>query len=370
MSWYKSSQAETKKPTSYLDIGHETGKTVVLWGHDGAQLHQRTVRNDMDEWGHLASTDHSAVFPPEILQRCFMSGRIDAERGVGSYQIDAFADRSKQGERLMQKAFKDLTAAFPNITFFTYRGGVMFKGLAASNWYARYKMSFAHAMIDNEIDVLTRRVQRLAKNMDLPPDYVHSLLTDGVRQIRAGHFAENVFQNILHIVQNRKNVIDEAQSTQVAGVKTAEVPEEELGMKRDFAGLEVNVENPAGTERVGVNNKGKEWRTKMKYDYGFIWSVKGTDGDALDVYLGPDQEAANVYIVHQVDPETGDPDEDKCMLGFDNPARAKEEYLAHYDSPKFFGSMSVISFDEFKKIVEEGDRQKVNWKKRAKKVRS
>lgn len=151
--------------------------------------------------------------------------------------------------------------------------------------------------------------------------------------------------------------------------KMSQVPEEDLGMIRDFAGLEVHVENPAGTERVGVGKDGKEWRTKMKYDYGFICSVKGTDGDALDVYLGPDQEAANVYIVHQVDPDSGEYDEDKCMLGMDNPARAKEEYLEHYDSPDFFGSMSVIPFEEFKKLVENGDKEKINWKRKGKKVR-
>lgn len=151
--------------------------------------------------------------------------------------------------------------------------------------------------------------------------------------------------------------------------KTAEVPEEELGMKRDYAGLEVNVENPAGTDRVGISKKGKEWRIKMKYDYGFVSSIKGTDGDALDVYLGPDQEAKNVFIVHQVDPDSGAYDEDKCMLGFGDAKEAKKIYIAHYDSPKFFGSMSVISFKEFKKIVEDGDKKKVNWKKKAKKVK-
>lgn len=150
--------------------------------------------------------------------------------------------------------------------------------------------------------------------------------------------------------------------------RNAQVPEEDLGMIRDFAGIEVNVENSAGTERVGVNGKGKEWRTKMKYDYGFVCSIKGTDGDALDVYLGPDQKAKNVYVVHQVDPDTGAADEDKCMLGFDSEERAKKEYLAHYDSPKFFGSMTVVPFAEFKKIVQDGDKQKVNWKKKGKKV--
>ncbi len=146
--------------------------------------------------------------------------------------------------------------------------------------------------------------------------------------------------------------------------KIAKSDESSFGMKREFSGLVVNIENPAGTERVGVNNKGKEWRTKMLYDYGFIYSVKGTDGDALDVYLGPDQEAEKVYIVHQNDPETGEYDEDKCMCGFSSAEEAKEVYLKHYDTPKFFGSMSEVPFEEFKDLVENGKREKINWKKR------
>jgi len=147
------------------------------------------------------------------------------------------------------------------------------------------------------------------------------------------------------------------------------VPEEDLGIIREFNSIEVHVENQAGTDRVGVNDKGVEWRTKMKYDYGFVYGIKGSDGDALDVYLGPDQDARKVYVVHQSIPETGEYDEDKCMLGFSSPGKAKEVYLDHYDSEEFFGSMTEVSFADFKKIVENGDRQKINWKKRGKKIR-
>lgn len=188
--------------------------------------------------------------------------------------------------------------------------------------------------------------------------------------IGAHLFMVIVTQPAKHLDSNRMNWYTISKLERLAYVfRQSSVPEDELGMKRDFAGLKVNVENPAGTDRCGVNDKGKEWRTKMKYDYGFVYSIKGIDGDALDVYLGPDQEAEKVYIVHQVVPETGKFDEDKCMLGFESEDRAKEVYLDHYDSPEYFGSMSVIPFNEFKKIVENGDREKINWKKRAKRVK-
>lgn len=150
--------------------------------------------------------------------------------------------------------------------------------------------------------------------------------------------------------------------------KRCKTEERELGMKRDFAGITVHVENPAGTTRMGIDPDGHEWRIEMKYDYGFIYCVKGADGDALDVYLGPDQEAKTAYIVHQVDPSSGDYDEDKVMLGFESPEEAKKAYLKHYDSKDFFGSMTEIPFSEFKQIVMNGDRKKVNWKRRGEAV--
>ena len=151
--------------------------------------------------------------------------------------------------------------------------------------------------------------------------------------------------------------------------KLAEVPEQELGMKRDFAGLEVNVENPAGTERVGVDPDGHEWRTKMKYDYGFVYNAEGTDGDSLDVYLGPDMEADKAYVVHQVDPYNDHKyDEDKCMLGLENPKDAKKAYLYHYDRDDFFGSMTEVAIEDFKREVKSKNRKKVDWKKKGREV--
>ena len=145
----------------------------------------------------------------------------------------------------------------------------------------------------------------------------------------------------------------------IAGV----IPEEQIGMKREFAGLVINIERAAGTDRYGVNKEGKEWRTKMMYDYGFISSAKGEDGEGLDVYLGPNEKAKSVFIVHQNSPQTEKYDEDKVLIGFESAAKAKKGYLAHYDSPKFFGGMSEISLDEFKDIIENHKDGKVSWKK-------
>ena len=144
--------------------------------------------------------------------------------------------------------------------------------------------------------------------------------------------------------------------------KRAKTPEKDLGLKRNFDDLTVNVEHPAGTDRLGVNGKGEEWRTTMKYDYGFIYAAEGADGEGLDVYLGPDDEAEKVYIVHQNNPETGEYDEDKCMLGFRSEKKAREAYLEHYDSEDYLGSMTTLSLQQFKKDI-KNKAGEIKWKK-------
>ncbi len=118
-----------------------------------------------------------------------------------------------------------------------------------------------------------------------------------------------------------------------------------------FQGMEVSVENLAGSVREGKDKDGKPWRVKMHYDYGYIRRTEGTDGDHVDVYIGPDESSDTVYVVHQAEPETGRYDEDKCMLGFGSEEQAKTAYLKQYDSPKFFGAMTAVPLSIFKEKV-------------------
>lgn len=120
----------------------------------------------------------------------------------------------------------------------------------------------------------------------------------------------------------------------------------------DFQGLRIYVENKPGSVREGTDPKtGKKWRTKMINAYGEILGTKGTDKDRLDVYVGPNKRAKDVYVVHQNVPATGKYDEDKAMIGFNSPEEAKGAYLKHYDSPKFFRSMTTMPFATFKKVI-------------------
>ncbi len=38
----------------------------------------------------------------------------------------------------------------------------------------------------------------------------------------------------------------------------------------------------------------------MRFDYGFIEDSLGSDGEPIDCYLGPNENAAFVYVVHQL----------------------------------------------------------------------
>lgn len=113
--------------------------------------------------------------------------------------------------------------------------------------------------------------------------------------------------------------------------------------RRLFRGLDISIENRAGSYR--------EWaggRTKMLYPYGYIRRTAGADGDHVDCYIGPDEDAPTVYVVRQLDPETGEFDEDKVFLGFPDEAAAKDAYLQHVNRPEMFGGIEAFPFDEFK----------------------
>lgn len=118
-----------------------------------------------------------------------------------------------------------------------------------------------------------------------------------------------------------------------------------------FAGLDVSIENKAGSTRTGQGRDGKTWSRPMHNDYGYIRRTEGVDGDHVDVYLGPNEKADTAYVVHQLKPDTGAYDEDKCMLGFDSEAAAKACYLKHVPTPNFFGAITPVPMSMFTEKV-------------------
>jgi hypothetical protein len=125
----------------------------------------------------------------------------------------------------------------------------------------------------------------------------------------------------------------------------------ELADRYKFAGFNISIENKKGSTRSGKDKDGHKWHCKMFFDYGYIRGTEGVDGDHVDVYIGPDESAASVYIVHQNDPVTGKYDEDKIMLGFPSEKAARQAYLKQYDRPGFLGAIDVMPVEEFRNKV-------------------
>ena len=136
-------------------------------------------------------------------------------------------------------------------------------------------------------------------------------------------------------------------------------------------GLDISIENPAGSERSGVDPDGKPWRQRMTAHYGYIRSInvngtyfapKGRDKEHIDIFIQvgtPEDYSGPVFVVDQNNPATGAFDEHKAVLGPATEAEAKALYLANYaDDWTGFRSIKRFTFPEFKLWLRSGNKQK------------
>jgi len=123
----------------------------------------------------------------------------------------------------------------------------------------------------------------------------------------------------------------------------------------DFQGLKIDVENKKGEYRRGTDRDGHEWKCLMHAHYGEIRDTEGTDGDKLDVYVGPNHDSSLVVVVRQHKPDTGAFDEDKVMVGFDSVEEAIGAYKKQYDKPGFYkdGDYKAMPIGEFWRWVHD-----------------
>jgi len=113
-----------------------------------------------------------------------------------------------------------------------------------------------------------------------------------------------------------------------------------------------------GSERHGFDKDGNRWACISPEDYGYIRRTEGADGDHVDCYLSRTAtESAPVFVVDQVNPETGAFDEHKCLLGFQDADAAMACYLGGFSdglASKRMGAMTQMTMDEFKRFLKEG----------------
>lgn len=117
-------------------------------------------------------------------------------------------------------------------------------------------------------------------------------------------------------------------------------------------GMDITIENPKGSVRSGKDANGKEWSVTMNNTYGYIRGTRGVDGDHIDIFLSDNPESGNVYVIDQVDQQTGMYDESKVMYGFNSIDEAKDAYLSNYEEGWKVGVISEVSKEEFKKWIE------------------
>lgn len=128
--------------------------------------------------------------------------------------------------------------------------------------------------------------------------------------------------------------------------------------------MRISIEQPKGSYRKGVDEKGNPWKTLMRNHYGYFTKSLGKDGDAVDVFIGPNIENfERVYVVDQKS-KNGEFDESKVMLGFDSKDEAKAAYLSNYSSDwKGFMKITSVSLKLFKKWLYRGRKQRIPFYK-------
>ena len=133
--------------------------------------------------------------------------------------------------------------------------------------------------------------------------------------------------------------------------------------KADWRGLKLSVENEKGSVRSKKTPDGETaWEVTMPAHYGRILGTTGADGDHVDFYMGDDEASDKVFVVDQIDPETGRFDEHKVMLGFATNAEARKAYQAGFSDGSGASRMGAITPVKVADFIESLQKAEL-WKK-------
>lgn len=120
-------------------------------------------------------------------------------------------------------------------------------------------------------------------------------------------------------------------------------------------GLDISIENPKGSIRSGKRPDGSEWSHTMSDHYGYIKRTVGADNEHIDSYVGSNPDSDKVFIVDQLDQQTGEFDEHKVMLGFNDLDTATKAYQSNFDKDWKVGPIQSMNMNEFKDWLKNGD---------------
>lgn len=222
------------------------------------------------------------------------------------------------------------------------------------------------------IEVKSPELLQLRRSLDLPAPKFPFHITFAIRKKNALRKTSSFIHAPLPAV-NRNQMEKFATTLQdviIAGKKTSPPKSPEQAEAGNYSkgkvrmhGFTISIENPAGSVRSGIAPDGKEWSVDMKFAYGYILGTTGSDGDHVDVFIGPDPDVELVFVINQVDPSTGKFDEVKAMLGFQTEAAAKTAYLANYEKGwKGLGSVKPMTMSNFKKwVFSDKSTKRASW---------
>ncbi len=109
----------------------------------------------------------------------------------------------------------------------------------------------------------------------------------------------------------------------------------------NFMGMDITIENPKGSSRRGK---------KQTEHYGYIRLTESKDGDQLDVFINPNIQqdySGRVWIIDQMEQDTGQFDEHKVMIGYKNQLAAVRAYKRNYDKGWKVGPVTEVSMRDF-----------------------
>lgn len=190
---------------------------------------------------------------------------------------------------------------------------------------------------------------------DLLPTQENDVLSDGKDTNNSG----NLQENSENFSERLKNAIAETEpNPSEAQKKAGNYKKGHLS----FGGYDFTVETPKGATRSGKDEQGKPWSVTMHDTYGYILGKIGVDGDHIDMFINDaadlDTFDGNVYVVDQVNPETGEFDEHKVMYGYPSEEAATEAYLANYSKDwKGLGKVTAVPKATFDKWLQSSDRK-------------
>lgn len=176
----------------------------------------------------------------------------------------------------------------------------------------------------------------------------------------------------------KKVIITESQLRMLSEISSEEInteaknvnlnptdPQKEAGNYKmghvSIKGMGISIENPVGSVRKYKNEDGTDGSVTMKNHYGYFKNTSGNgkDGDAVDVFIGPNPEGfERVYVVDQ-NAKDGSFDESKVMIGFNSKEEAKKAYLSNFSKNwNGFRTITGVSLRLFKKWLYRGNKQR------------